>query len=195
MNGIKMPTITVTAPDTALAMDEVVRQLGSEAYILSTTKQDGLVQIKASIDPLNSAPRHPKTVKTVFEEEMEKQFSVTTESPARTPEEASAEILELHPFGNGSTTPTETRSEQAAAQHTKTDRTEPRARIEPKLKVAQSQPEPSTTAHCSRNKQKHRGAPHETRGKIKTDSPTRPSGINYRRGRYNDGRLSWPCPV
>ena len=142
MNGIKMPTITVTAPDTALAMDEVLRQLGSEAYIHSTTKQDGLVQIKASIDPLNSAPRHPKTVKTVFEEEMEKQFSVTTESPARTPEEASAEILELHPFGGGSTAPTETRSVQAAAQHTKTDRTEPRARIEPKLKVAQSQPEP-----------------------------------------------------
>ena len=54
-----MPTITVTAPDSAMAMDEVVRQLGSDAYILSTSQQDGLVQIKASLDPLNSSPRRP----------------------------------------------------------------------------------------------------------------------------------------
>jgi flagellar biosynthesis protein FlhF len=76
MKGIKMPTITVTAPDSAMAMDEVVRQLGSDAYILSTTQQDGLVQIKASLDPLITAPLRPNIVKTVFEEEMEKQFSV-----------------------------------------------------------------------------------------------------------------------
>ena len=69
-----MPTITVTAPDSAMAMDEVVRQLGSEAYILSTSHQDGLVQIKASLDPLNSSPRRPKAIQTVFEKEMEKQF-------------------------------------------------------------------------------------------------------------------------
>ena len=65
-----MPTITVTAPDSAMAMDEVVRQLGSEAYILSTSHQDGLVQIKASLDPLNSSPRRPKAIQTVFEKEM-----------------------------------------------------------------------------------------------------------------------------
>ena len=61
-----MPTITVTAPDSAMAMDEVVRQLGSDAYILSTTQQDGLVQIKASLDPLITAPLRPSIVKTVF---------------------------------------------------------------------------------------------------------------------------------
>ena len=72
-----MPTITVTAPDSAMAMDEVVRQLGSDAYILSTSQQDGLVQIKASLDPLNSSPRRPKAIQTVFEKEMEKQFTVS----------------------------------------------------------------------------------------------------------------------
>jgi flagellar biosynthesis protein FlhF len=61
MKGIKMPTITVTAPDSAMAMDEVVRQLGSDAYILSTTQQDGLVQIKASLDPLNTLASSPKS--------------------------------------------------------------------------------------------------------------------------------------
>ena len=71
-----MPTITVTAPDSAMAMDEVVRQLGSEAYILSTSHQDGLVQIKASLDPLNSSPRRPKAIQTVFEKEMEKHLVV-----------------------------------------------------------------------------------------------------------------------
>ena len=75
-----MPTITVTAPDSAMAMDEVVRQLGSEAYILSTSHQDGLVQIKASLDPLNSSPRRPKAIQTVFEKEMEKQFTVSAPS-------------------------------------------------------------------------------------------------------------------
>ena len=58
-----------------MAMDEVVRQLGSEAYILSTSHQDGLVQIKASLDPLNSSPRRPKAIQTVFEKEMEKSKS------------------------------------------------------------------------------------------------------------------------
>ena len=75
-----MPTITVTAPDSAMAMDEVVRQLGSDAYILSTSQQDGLVQIKASLDPLNSSPRRPKAIQTVFEKEMEKQFTVSAPS-------------------------------------------------------------------------------------------------------------------
>ena len=86
-----MPTITVTAPDSAMAMDEVVRQLGSDAYILSTTQQDGLVQIKASLDPLKTAPRRPKAIQTVFEQEMEKQFSVSAAS-ASAPSSASATL-------------------------------------------------------------------------------------------------------
>ena len=69
-----MPTITVTAPDSALAMDEVVRQLGSEAYIVSTSQLDGLVQIKATIDPMSPLQRRSGNVQTVFEDELEKQF-------------------------------------------------------------------------------------------------------------------------
>ena len=80
-----MPTITVTAPDSAMAMDEVVRQLGSEAYILSTSHQDGLVQIKASLDPLNTSPRRPKAIQTVFEKEMEKQFTSQRPQPRPRP--------------------------------------------------------------------------------------------------------------
>ena len=69
-----MPTITVTAPDSAMAMDEVIRQLGSDAYILSTSQSDGLVQIKATIDPMTPIPRRPNAIQTVFEEAFEKQF-------------------------------------------------------------------------------------------------------------------------
>lgn len=142
MNGIKMPTITVTATDSAMAMDEVVRQLGSEAYILSTTQQNGLVQIKASIDPLHSAPRHPKTAQTVFEAEMEKQFSVTTAAPAPAPIAASAEILKLVSVEGGSSYPSETRAEPGNQQFKslRSALTEPRAQMEPMLKVVQPQP-------------------------------------------------------
>ena len=70
-----MPTITVTAPDSAMAMDEVIRQLGLDAYILSTSQFDGLVQIKATIDPITPIPRRPNAIQTVFEEEFEKQFA------------------------------------------------------------------------------------------------------------------------
>lgn len=70
-----MPTITVLAPDSALAMDEVVRQLGGEAYILSTSQQDGMVQIKATNDPGTATPKRASAVKTIFEDEMDKQFA------------------------------------------------------------------------------------------------------------------------
>ena len=56
MKGIKMPTITVTAPDSAMAMDEVVRQLGSDAYILSSPEYHGTMSgvMKNSLDWLYS---------------------------------------------------------------------------------------------------------------------------------------------
>lgn len=72
-----MPTITVMAPDSALAMDEVIRQLGDGAYILSTSQKDGLIQIKATNEPATSAPKRLSSVKTVFEDELERQFSGT----------------------------------------------------------------------------------------------------------------------
>jgi flagellar biosynthesis GTPase FlhF len=47
-----MPTITVTAPDSSLAMDEIMRRLGDGAFILSTKSQDGQIIIRATNDPI-----------------------------------------------------------------------------------------------------------------------------------------------
>ena len=49
-----MPAISVVAPDTSLAMQEVARRLGSDAYILATLEKDGQVEIKASSDPTDT---------------------------------------------------------------------------------------------------------------------------------------------
>ncbi len=46
-----MTRIVVRAADTALAMDEVVRQLGVGAYILSTRAEPGGIVIEAATDP------------------------------------------------------------------------------------------------------------------------------------------------
>jgi len=129
MKGINMPTITVTAPDSAMAMDEVVRQLGSEAYILSTSHQDGLVQIKASLDPLNSSPRRPKAIQTVFEKEMEKQFY-------------SFPKVQTDPAKDGIKNPVEKLSEQIVEQDSLTTPGKQAARIEPSLKIVPSQAKP-----------------------------------------------------
>ena len=40
-----MPSVTVLAPDSALALDEVFRPLGENAFILSTTRRDGQIEI------------------------------------------------------------------------------------------------------------------------------------------------------
>ena len=79
-----MPTITVMAPDSALAMDEVVRQLGDSAYILSTTQKDGMIQIKATNEPTTSAPQRLSAVKTVFEDGLERQASARIRRPVTT---------------------------------------------------------------------------------------------------------------
>jgi len=36
-----MPTITVSAADSATAMDQIIAQLGEDAMILDTTTKDG----------------------------------------------------------------------------------------------------------------------------------------------------------
>lgn len=46
-----MTIVTVLAPDSSLAMDEVIRQLGDNAYILSTTHRDGQIEIRATNEP------------------------------------------------------------------------------------------------------------------------------------------------
>jgi len=132
-----MPTITVTAPDSAMAMDEVVRQLGSDAYILSTTQQDGLVQIKASLDPLITAPLRPNIVKTVFEEEMEKQFSVAPQQKA-----VASDTSKRPSVDEGFAVLPETQTGQVVAQDLQTIRDEHAARVEPTLKVVPPQLNP-----------------------------------------------------
>lgn len=47
-----MPTITVTAPDSAQAMDEIARCLGDGAFILSTSSKEGQIEIRATNDPM-----------------------------------------------------------------------------------------------------------------------------------------------
>ena len=64
-----MPTITVTAPDSALAMDEIMRRLGDGAFILSTRSQDGQIIIRATNDPIPAkAEKAEKAEKPTFGE-------------------------------------------------------------------------------------------------------------------------------
>jgi len=46
-----MTTITVAAADSASAMEQIADQLGKDAYILDTAKENGLVRIVATNDP------------------------------------------------------------------------------------------------------------------------------------------------
>ncbi|CUH66541.1 hypothetical protein TG4357_02474 [Thalassovita gelatinovora] len=43
-------TIIIRAADSSMAMDEVVRQLGPDALILSTTRRNGMVEIEATLE-------------------------------------------------------------------------------------------------------------------------------------------------
>ena len=45
-----MPTLTVSADDSATAMEEIVQKLGENSYILSTEKTGGKIHIKATND-------------------------------------------------------------------------------------------------------------------------------------------------
>lgn len=47
-----MQSISVLAADTSQAMDEVVRRLGPDAYILATSQKGGQVEIRATKDPV-----------------------------------------------------------------------------------------------------------------------------------------------
>ena len=54
-----MTTITVSAADTAQAMDKIVERLGDDALILETIKRDGRIEMVAT-DDSDSAPSQPK---------------------------------------------------------------------------------------------------------------------------------------
>lgn len=65
-----MPTVTVLAPDSALAMDEVIRQLGDNAYILSTHARDGQVEILATNEPIQIPQPRKRTTSVSFADVM-----------------------------------------------------------------------------------------------------------------------------
>ena len=56
-----MTTITVTAGDSAHAMEKVLDQLGPDAYILESRKDGNRFQIRATDDPKNVIPKAPAT--------------------------------------------------------------------------------------------------------------------------------------
>jgi len=63
-----MTTITVTAADTAQAMDKIVERLGDDALILETVKRNGRIEMVATDDPESPpapAPRRETTLKAV----------------------------------------------------------------------------------------------------------------------------------
>lgn len=70
-----MPTVTVLAPDSALAMDEVIRQLGDNAYILSTHARDGQVEILATNEPAQIQPPRKRATSVSFADVISEQVS------------------------------------------------------------------------------------------------------------------------
>ena len=69
-----MPTVTVLAPDSALAMDEVIRQLGDNAYIVATHTRDGQVEILATNEPAQILPQRKRTTTVSFADAISEQF-------------------------------------------------------------------------------------------------------------------------
>ena len=53
-----MPNVTVTAADTATAMDEIWDRLGPDAMIVSTKKQQGKIVMEATTEP-TAKPAEP----------------------------------------------------------------------------------------------------------------------------------------
>ena len=58
-----MATITVTAKDTASAMEDVFEQLGEDAFIIETTKKNGKVSMHATNDSLLLKEKNRSSVK------------------------------------------------------------------------------------------------------------------------------------
>lgn len=68
-----MATITVTAKDSASAMENIFEQLGEDAYIIETTKQNGEVSMQATNDSLLLKEKNRSSVKAfskIFDSKM-----------------------------------------------------------------------------------------------------------------------------
>ena len=58
-----MATITVTAKDSASAMEDIFEQLGEDAYIIETSKKNGKVSMQATNDSLLLREKNRPSVK------------------------------------------------------------------------------------------------------------------------------------
>ena len=65
-----MPTLTVSADDSATAMEEIVQKLGENSYILSTEKTGGKIHIKATNDIKPKIGRPALKRKKAFQDAM-----------------------------------------------------------------------------------------------------------------------------
>ena len=65
-----MPTLTVSADDSATAMEEIVRKLGEDSYILSTERTGGKIHIKATNDIKPDIGRPALKRKKAFQDAM-----------------------------------------------------------------------------------------------------------------------------
>ena len=77
-----MPTVTVLAPDSALAMDEVIRQLGDNAYILATYARDGQVEILATNEPTQIQTPRKRATTVSFADVISEQVAQGSAPPA-----------------------------------------------------------------------------------------------------------------
>ena len=83
-----MATITVTAKDTASAMEDVFEQLGDDAYIIETTKKNGKVSMHATNDSLLLKEKNRSSVKA-----FSKIFDSKLIDPNLTPKKAVSEVI------------------------------------------------------------------------------------------------------
>ena len=83
-----MATITVTAKDTASAMEDVFEQLGEDAYIINTTKKNGRVSMRATNESTMTKETHRPSVKA-FSKIFDSKLIDTNPSPKK----AFAEIV------------------------------------------------------------------------------------------------------
>lgn len=66
-----MTSLSIVAPDTTQALEEVSRRLGADAYILSTTHVNGQVEVKATNDPIPSTSRPGSSARKSFAQLLE----------------------------------------------------------------------------------------------------------------------------
>jgi len=79
-----MPTVTVLAPDSALAMDEVIRQLGENAYIVATNARNGQVEILATNEPAQQQAQRKRATTVSFADAISERLGQASHATVKT---------------------------------------------------------------------------------------------------------------